>query len=179
MKRFLTVLFVLGFLFIAAAGSLDANSIPKIGGNWNFKGVGKVNYEEFGLRGTASITTYVDSDGYEVITRIEQRGEVFDDFGRIVAPINNVFTQVFKITSKSFTVPITGGTAKFDIESSTRIIEVDKYSLGSYNAERILIWTRGESESSGGGGGCQAGASSPFALLLVLPLAFLAFKKCR
>lgn len=178
MKRFLTVLFVLGFLFIAAAGSLDANPIPRIGGNWNLNGTGSVAGERGTLRGSAVATSYIDSDGYEVVTKLVRQADIFDSSGRYVDSFRAVYAEPFKITSNSFTINNDDGdTSEVFIESSTRITEKIKgYSQGYY-VEMNLVYTRGESESSGGG--CSAGRSSPFALLLVLPLAFLAFKKCR
>ncbi len=179
MKRFLTVLFVLGFLFISAAGILEADSIPRIGGNWNLNGTAYVAGERGTLRGSAVATSYIDSDGYEVVTKLVRQADVFDSSGRYFESFRVVFAEAFKIASNSFTIINNeGDTSEVIIESSTRITEKIKgYSQGYY-VEMNLVYTRGESESSGSGG-CTAGVSSPFALLLVLPLAFLAFKKCR
>lgn len=61
-----------------------ASTIPRIGGNWNSTGAGTIGGERFTTRGTASVVSFIDSDGYEVITDISQEYQIFDSQGRYI-----------------------------------------------------------------------------------------------
>lgn len=155
-----------------------ASTIPRIGGNWNSTGAGTIGGERFTTRGTASVVSFIDSDGYEVITDISQEYQIFDSQGRYIETYRESGEVYFKITSRSFYLNEGGLRDTFTIDSDTRVTRRRTGYSGGYAVDITWIYTRGSSGGgSSSGGGCSAGNASPFAVLLTLPFFFLYRRK--
>lgn len=155
-----------------------ASTIPRIGGNWDLTGAGTLGGVRFTLRGTASVVSHIDSDGYEVLTNISETAQIFDAQGRLVDSGTENQNVNYKITSRSFS--ITNGDVRdsYTIESDTRVTRRRTGYSGGYAIDFTFLYTRGsDGGGSSSGGGCSAGNASPFAVLLTLPLFFLYRRK--
>ena len=137
-----------------------ASEIPRIGGVWNYTATGTIDNSPVNRTGTGTFTTYVAADGHEVVTQIQH------DTGQ---PQN---TGSFKITSRFFVILRTIDIRdEFTIENEVRIVRhtYGRDEAGKYGNVTI-IYTRGTTGESAGGGGCSTGASAPFIVLLCVPL---------
>ena len=156
-----------------------ASTIPRIGGNWNSTGAGTIGGERFTLRGTASVVSHIDSDGYEVLTNISETAQIFDAQGRLVDSGTENQNVNYKITSRSFS--ITNGDVRdsYTIESDTRVTRRRTGYSGGYAIDFTFLYTRGsDGGGSSSGGGCSAVTGSPLShILLLLPLFFLFLRK--
>lgn len=154
-----------------------ASTIPRVGGNWNSTGAGTIGGQRVSFRGTASVTSRIEPDGYEAVTRISQEAQAFDANGRYIDTIRTVSEGYIKITSRRFFIEEGGIRETYTIESDT-LVNVRR--VGLYDGVPVdVTWnfTRGGSGGgSSGGGGCSTGSATPFAALLILPL-FLAYRR--
>jgi Synergist-CTERM protein sorting domain-containing protein len=155
-----------------------ASTIPRIGGNWNSTGAGTIGGERFTTRGTASVVSYIDSDGYEVITHMSEVHQIYDAQGSYVGTERPSWEVILKITSRSFYTEEDGIRDAFSIESDSRVTRRRTGLIQGYPIDATWVYTRGSSGGgSSSGGGCSAGNASPFAVLLTLPLFFLYRRK--
>ena len=154
-----------------------SNAIPRVGGSWQSTGAGTINGQRITAIGTGSIASFVDNDGYEVITQLTQEYQAYDANGRYIDTYRESSTMRLKITSRNFYVEDGGIRHTYSIESDTRVTQRITGRSGGNTVDFMWDYTRGGSSGSSGGGGCSTGVTTPFAALLILPLSFLFFRK--
>ena len=144
------------------------STIPRIGGTWNMV-ITAVPHNGVlhTIRGTTTFNTYIAPDGYEVLTSMHVVAGLYDPQGRLVDTGDESYNiSNGKITTTRFSITY-ANTSIYTIHSSTLITR----TTPSTSAQGT--YTRGGGESSGGGG-CSTGAITPFAILLISPLCYLA-----
>ena len=82
------ILLILSFVFLGTLvgiGAADTKAeIPPIGGTWDLLGTGTVDECQVKDTGTCTLISHIDSDGYEVVTRVFYEGEIREASGDIV-----------------------------------------------------------------------------------------------
>ena len=169
-----------------SADSAGGNGIPSLGGSWNVRGEGTWGDLYVYDSGTITIGSYVDTDGYEVVTDFAYSGAIRDGAGNVLLNDNYSLTRAdlnggLKVTSKTFWIRIfgSGQDSRFDFTL------FDDENASARRSGRVLgksvnanyVFGRAASSASGsGGGGCTVGAS-PFVILLAAPLLFSLIRK--
>ncbi|NLB83619.1 MAG: hypothetical protein GX791_05175 [Synergistaceae bacterium] len=177
MKRFLTAFLVSCFLFIFASGSVAANFfIPRIEGGWDLHGTVEILKQTYILNGIAHVTSYIDVNDNEVVKTLRKSITIRSHDGQIFDSFQTTFTKAFTIDRRKFTRNERGIRSDFEIKNNTNMMEYSCYTRDGNDYAETCIYTREEPGDSDGG--CTAGANSPFAFLLALPMVFLASKKC-
>lgn len=187
-KRFLvSFLVILLVVFVSVAFADDP--IPSVKGVWNVHGEG--TWGDIFVRddGVATIDTYVDVDGYEVIVEYSYAGTIRDGAGNVLMQDSytldrwNLDGGGIKVDSREATITA-GPDVRFDITiiSDTQI---DAHRTGrAYDKPVVADYTLVQSAPApgaggGSGGGCNVSALStlPSSLLLLFPLFSVLRKK--
>ena len=83
MKRSLCLLVLTLLILAAAAGSGTAAGIPRIGGTWNLEGTANFGKGFLTDKGTCSLISHIDSNGYEVVTKAFYEGSYWSASDKI------------------------------------------------------------------------------------------------
>lgn len=147
-----------------------ANTIPRVGGNWKSAGSGTIYETFFTAQGTSSMSTYIDDDGFEVITNFYDEAKNFDVNGVYLDTLSEDVPMYYKITSAHFYIPNGSATDEYWIESRSKVV---RKTTGNFEGKPVNFrWDYTRVESNDSSGGCSGMVGSPFGLLLVLPLLF-------
>lgn len=172
MKRLFCVMsFLLSFIALAFAG----NGIPNVQGAWSVNGEGTWGDIRVFDRGTQTITSYIDSDGYEVITQYSYAGTITDASGAVLLNDNYTLTREnlgggIKITSRN--IILTSSTIRYNITIQDDNLMTAKRT-GTTSGRVVdadYTFNRTSSGGGSGGGGCAVSTLSPMFLLLLAPL---------
>ena len=166
-----------GIQQINAQGDPEAfNTIPRVGGNWEATGAGTINGQRLTARGSISIVSYIDTDGYEVVTQLSQVYDVYDSYGRYIDRYSENVALNLKINLRCFTIQDQSVRDTYSIESETYVTRRRTGNIDGNTIDFTWYYSRGGSNGSSGGGGCSTGAIMPLMALLALPLFILYLK---
>lgn len=156
-------------------------SIPRVGGTWNVRGEGVWGDIAVTDDGTSTITSYIDTDGYEVIIEYFYSGVIRDGAGNVLLRDQFRLDRVdlgggIKVKNREAVI----GDFRITIISETRI---DAHRTGRVEGRPVdadYVLTREippAPGSEGGSGGCSTGNLSWPSALLLLPLLMFNKKK--
>ena len=156
-------------------------AVPRIGGTWTVRGEGTWGDIAVTDEGTSTITSYIDTDGYEVITEYSYSGVIRDGAENVLLRDQFILDRAdlgggIKVRNREAVI----GDFRITIISETRI---DAHRTGRVEGQQVdadYALTREVAptpETAGGSGGCSAGVLSWSSVLLLLPVVMLGKKK--
>jgi len=171
----------LALALVLVNGDHASASIPRIGGTWTIRGEGTWGDIAVTDDGVSIITTYIDTDGYEVIIEYSYSGVIRDGAGNVLLRDSYTLNRQdlgggIKVTSREAVI----ADYRITIISETRINARRTGRVEGRPVDADYVLTRDTPPDPGAGssgGGCSVGHLPLSSIVLLLPLMMLLGKR--